>query len=146
MKTTRFCLVALICLVTLSSCFADDKVISPEQLPAPAKTFIATHFPGNTVLIVQKDADFLKTRYEVRLKDGTQIDFDKKGEWDKVDCQMTAVPAAIIPEVIANYVQTTYPGEQIVKIDKERYGYDIELSCDLELKFNKSGVLIDMDD
>ena len=34
----------------------------------------------------------------------------------------------------------------ITKIDKERYGYDIELSNDLELKFNRQGALIGMDD
>ena len=33
-----------------------------------------------------------------------------------------------------------------MKIDKERHGYDIELSNDLELKFNKQGQLIGFDD
>jgi hypothetical protein len=43
-------------------------------------------------------------------------------------------------------VKTNFPGTVIVKIDKERHGYDIELSNDIELKFNKSGALIGMDD
>jgi len=33
-----------------------------------------------------------------------------------------------------------------VKIDKERYGYDIEISNDLELKFDRKGRLLEMDD
>lgn len=146
MKATRFSMVALVFVVALTSCFAKDKMITPEQLPAAARTFITTNFPDNPVLFAQKDSEFMKTRYEVRLKDGTEIDFDKKGEWDKVDCKLKAVPAALVPQPIATYVETNFPGVQIVKIDKERHGYDIELSNDLDLKFNHSGMLIGMDD
>ena len=34
----------------------------------------------------------------------------------------------------------------ITKIDKERHGYDIELGDELELKFNKNGKLLYIDD
>ncbi|MBQ4174977.1 MAG: PepSY-like domain-containing protein, partial [Prevotella sp.] len=85
-------------------------------------------------------------KYEVMLNDGAKIDFDKRGNWDKVDCETYAVPAALIPASIAQYVKTNFPGTIIIKIDKERYGYDIELSNDIELKFNQSGALIGMDD
>jgi hypothetical protein len=59
---------------------------------------------------------------------------------------MTPVPAVLVPQLIATYVSTNFPGEIIVKIDKERHGYDVELSNDLDLKFNKKGMLIGMDD
>ena len=39
-----------------------------------------------------------------------------------------------------------HPGEIIVSIDKEHYGYDIELSNSLDLKFNKQGQFISYDD
>ena len=146
MKATRFSMIALVFVVALTSCFAKDKMITPEQLPAAARTFITTNFPDNPVLFAQKDSEFMKTRYEVRLKDGTEIDFDKKGEWDKVDCQMRSVPEALVPAVIAQYVKTNFSGAVITKIDKERYGYDIELSNDLELKFNKKGQVMEIDD
>ena len=146
MKTIRFYMVALMSLIAVTTCFADDKMILPEQLPAAAKEFLQTHFPDNGILFAQKDNDGLKKKFEVRLKDGTEVDFDKKGEWEKVDCKMKAVPAVLVPEAIATYVNANFPGEMIVKIDKERYGYDIELSNDLDLKFNKQGMLIGMDD
>ena len=146
MKTIKFYMVALMSLVAVTTCFADDKMILPEQLPAAAKVFLQTHFPDNDILFAQKDKDGMKTKFEVRLKDGTEVNFDKKGNWDKVDCKMKAVPAVLVPEAIASYVESTFPGEQIVKIDKERYGYDIELSNDLDLKFNKQGMLFGMDD
>ena len=34
----------------------------------------------------------------------------------------------------------------IVQVDKEMYGWDIELNNDLELKFSKDGQLLGIDD
>ena len=51
-----------------------------------------------------------------------------------------------VPAPIANYVKTHFAGATVVMIDKERYGYDVELSNDLKLKFNKKGQLINIDD
>ena len=42
--------------------------------------------------------------------------------------------------------KANHPGEIIVSIDKEHYGYDIELSNSLDLKFNKQGQFISYDD
>ena len=67
------------------------------------------------------------------------------GEWDKVDCYMLPVPAALVPETIKQYVKANFPDAVINKIDKERYGYEIELSNNLELKFNKQGMLMQID-
>ena len=85
-------------------------------------------------------------KYEVLLTNGTKIKFDKRGHWDKVKCKNHNVPAPLIPTTINKFVRAYYPTTSIVKIDKERYGYKVELSNDLELKFNKSGLLISIDD
>lgn len=147
MKTTKLFLVAVICLLAQSvTSLADDRMIPVSQLPATAKTFVEKNFPGKNIAYAEKDAEFAGTKYEVRLNDGAKIEFDKKGNWDKVDCQTYAVPAALVPSAIAQYVKANFPGTSIVKIDKERHGYDIELSNDIELKFNKNGALIGMDD
>lgn len=145
MKHVKFFLMALICLMTSVACNADDKMIPVEKLPAAAKDFVKQEFPGKKIIFVQVDRGLKKT-YEVRLGDGTEIDFNKKGVWDKVDCKKTAVPNSLVPVAIQDYVKQNFADALIVKIDKERYGYDIELSNDLELKFNTSGQLIGMDD
>ena len=85
-------------------------------------------------------------KYEVHLNDGTEINFDRKGNWDKVDCKLKAVPAHLIPATIASNVETQFSGTVITKIDKERYGYEIELSNGLDLKFNRQGMLSEIDD
>ena len=129
---------------TLVSC--KDIIISPDKLPVAAQSFIKEYYPETAISYAKKDADLTKTTYEVTLQDGTEIDFNSKGEWDKVDCKRAAVPAALVPAFIAEYVQTSFPGQIIVKIDKERYGYEIELGNDLELKFDKNGNLLNIDD
>ena len=147
MKKSTLFLAALLCMMMQTvSTFASDRLIPTEQLPAAAMAFIQENFPGEGVTFAKIDFDNGRKQYEVRLNNGTELEFDKKGNWDKVDCQFNAVPSHLVPTVIANYVNTTYPNTMVVKIDKERYGFKIELSNDLELKFNKQGVLFDIDD
>ena len=147
MNKNKFFWVALLCMLLQSvTCLADDKIIPVEQLPAPAKTFVKKYFPQATIEYATKDTEFMGTTYEVRLSDGTEVDFDKKGNWDNVDCKTKAVPASLVPAAIAQYVKAHYPNTVIVKIDKERGGYEIELSNDLDLKFNSKGKLIGIDD
>ena len=143
MKQTRLFLMALMCLLVSTAAFADDTPIPVEKLPAAAKEFVQTNFPEAKIIYAEKDWN----SYECRLNNGTKIEFNKKGTWKKIDCNnMTAVPAALIPEAIQQYVNANFPGTIITKINKERYGYDIELSNDIDLKFNYQGVLIGMDD
>lgn len=142
MKQIKFLFMAVVCLMISAVAKADDKPIAPDALPPAAKAFIQANFPGKKVIYAEKDFNM----YECRLSDGTEIDFNKKGNWDKVDCKATAVPAALIPEAIKSYVKANFPDCIITKIDKERYGIDIELSNDLDLKFNYQGVLLGMDD
>ena len=56
------------------------------------------------------------------------------------------VPASFIPKGIADYVKANYATTPVIKVDKERYGYDVELANDLELKFNEQFQLVGMDD
>jgi len=126
--------------------FAKDKIIPANQLPAQAQTFVQTHFPEQSISYAKIDKDFGKKTYEVRLANGVELEFDKSGSWDKVDCKNRAVPAKLVPAAIANYVKKNFAGITIVKIDKERNGYEVELSNDLDLKFNSKGKLIKVDD
>lgn len=123
-----------------------DVIITPDKLPAAAQAFIKEYFPDNAISFAKKDVEVSKTTYEVTLMDGTEINFNSKGEWDKIECRRAPVPATLVPAPIAEYVQASFPGQIITKIDKERYGYDIELGNDLELKFSKNGRLMNIDD
>ena len=85
--------------------------------------------------------------YEVILNDGTEISFDRDGNWENVEVNNTkSVPSTIVPKAIRAYVAKTHPGQRIVGIDKERKGYEIELSNGIDMKFDKAGQFLRYDD
>ena len=143
MKSIKLFLLALMSTLVSNVALADDRPIPVEQLPAQAKQFVANNFKGSNIVYAEVDWD----SYECSLADGTQVKFSKDGSWKKIDChRMKAVPAATVPAAIKSYVKAHFPGCVVSKIDKERYGYDIELSNDMELKFNHQGAIIGYDD
>lgn len=148
MKKFGLLLVALVCLFmqSVTSFADDDKFVPIEQLPAGVWTFIQENFPKSDISFASKEIEFLGVEYEIILTNGTKIKFDKQGNWEKVDCKSHNVPSSLVPTTIHKFVCAHYPMTNIVKINKERYGYEIELSNDLDLKFNKKGLLISIDD
>jgi hypothetical protein len=113
-------------------------------------TFAKMYFPQAEVLASIKDG----IDYDVTLTDYTQIGFDGnifgKLEWDEVDCRhasiYTAVPAALVPQQITDYVTRTQPTLTIVKIAKDNRGWDIELSNGIEIEFDKRFNVTDFGD
>ena len=146
MRTISRILVTLvIALTSLTLISCSDRIIPSEKLPAAAQSFLKEYFPDSPISYVKKEADLTPT-YEVVLQNGTEIEFNKKGEWDNIDCKRLAVPAALIPAAISEYVNANFPGQSIVKIDRETYGHEIEMANGLELKFDKKGKLLHIDD
>ena len=146
MNQTKHFFVALACLLLPVLCFADGRIIPADQLPAAATQFIQQHFADKAIALVEMDRNRHGIEYEVKLNDGTDIDFDGEGAWTKVDCQYQAVPEAIVPAAIVTYVKANYPDQPIVQIDKERYGYKVEFLSDLELLFDNKFNFIGLDD
>ena len=145
MKNMRFFFLVL-ALTLCASLSARDEIISEQQLPAAAKTFVKQYFKNRTVSLAKKDVDLGSTSFDVVLNSGTKIEFNVKGEWKEVDCAPAAVPAALIPAAIAKYVKANYANLKIVKIERDAAGYDIELSNDVDLQFDKQGNFVRIDD
>lgn len=144
----KFFLVALTLFVALSNVNADerDRVITKEQLPAAAQTLLATHFSDLKISLVKEDREFISRNYEVIFADGTKVEFTRNGEWKEVDCRRNAVPAALIPAEIKNFVAERYPDAKIIQIDRDSNDYEVKLSNKLELTFDKKFNIIDIDD
>ena len=98
------------------------------------------------MLYAKEDCNVLFSSYEVRLVGDVKLEFSGKGNWEEVDCRHNAVPAAIIPQAIKEYVDRNYPGEKVVYIEKDRNDFEVKLSNRLELKFDKNYNVYDIDD
>lgn len=126
---------------------ANHRVIQSSQLPEAAQKFLNSHFAHEKVMLAKTDYKVFFKEYDVKFASGNKIEFDKEGNWTEINCKMSHVPTAAVPEKIATYVKTNYPANvKIVSIEKERKGYEVKLSNKWELKFNHQFELTDIDD
>ncbi|MBO4721560.1 MAG: PepSY-like domain-containing protein [Muribaculaceae bacterium] len=112
-------------------------------MPAAVTDFINKNFPGATITGQDPDND---GELEIYLSDGTKVEFAPNNEWKTVKCPGKGVPAALVPQAIANYVKTNFQSALITKIDKKYGSYEIELNNGVELHFAADGSFIGYDD
>ena len=143
-------LISLVIIIAIAfGASADKYTINRDALPAPAQEFLTTHFPKAKVGMIKVDRHLLKkTDYDVRLVNGTKIEFNAIGEWTDVDCKTGAVPDAIVPRAVKRYVKKNYPDNKIVEIEKRPTKIEVKLNDGVELTFDRLGNLkkVDMDD
>ncbi|WP_373829977.1 PepSY-like domain-containing protein [Bacteroides heparinolyticus] len=111
-------------------------VINDPTPPFIAK-FLSTYFPKANIYMLHPDME----KFEIRLTDNTEIDFNRNGEWKRINCKNSSVycsvPSEIIPQQIAAYVNGKYADQHIVKIEKKRNNWEVKLNNELEIKFDK---------
>ena len=78
-----FLIVVVFVMMAMVSC--DDKVVTIDQLPAPAQSYLTENYPDQKVLIIKKDIEDFSTRYEVTLESGMKVEFDGDGSLQDVD-------------------------------------------------------------
>lgn len=91
------------------------------------------------------ESGLIDKSYDVIFTTGEKIEFDRNGNWTEIDCKRSSVPSKLVPTQINNYVNTNYSGNKILKIEKDRNEYEINLSNGVEIKFNKDFMVIDID-
>lgn len=123
-----------------------DKPVTFEQLPMAAQQTIKKHFADRQIALAKMEMEFLGKSYDVIFTNGDKIEFDGRGKWTDIDCKRSQVPDALVPTTIGTFVKKNYPQATILKIEWNRRTYEVELSNRLELEFDKSFRLIDIDD
>lgn len=138
----------VLALAAVQFAFAGDVITQDvKQLPLTARNFINQYFSKPQVSHIKIETNILQSKkYEVLLTDRTEIDFDSNGNWTEVACKKVAVPGALIPVSVKEYVKTNFPQEIITKIERGRNGVEVELGNDYSLKFNNKGKFVSMDD
>ena len=122
-----------------------QKKIETTELPKPALDFLKQHFGNTTIDIAKKDAEHGEKGYEVKLKDGTEVEFWKDGSYREVDGDGKPIPTAFIPASIKDYVVKNYPNEKITHIDYGHKDVDVDLTNNIDLEFSKEGKFIKKD-
>ena len=132
--------------LAITPTMAWEVAITAQQLPQEAQTFLKKNFANSDVIVATHDKDITDNDYTVILNDGTKIEFNASGKWESIKNKRANVPANVVPTQIANFVKAHYGDAGIVQIENRRFGYEVELSNDLELKFDKTGRCVGIDD
>ena len=146
MKKILLTLVAVFTIGIVSANAHNDRIINKSQLPISAQQFIDNHFAGIELTYAKEEFNIFFNSYEVRLADGTKIEFTNRGNWEEVNCRFGEVPSAIIPQPIKDFIDKNHPNVKVILIEKDRNDYEVKLSNRLELKFDKNFNLYDIDD
>lgn len=133
--------------ITATAEAKDTYAHDASVLPKAAQSVIAQNFKSKVSLVkIDKEFGFVSD-YEVIMTDGSEITFDKNGNWENVEVSNSkSVPSAFVPADVASYVKKNQPHARIVGIDKERNGYEVQLSNGIEIKFDKEGKFLRYDD
>lgn len=119
-----------------------QKKIEVSELPQPAQEFLKKHFSNTTVDIAKKDAEHGEKGYEVKLKDGTEVEFWKDGSYREVDGDDKPIPTDFIPQAVKDYVAKNHPNEKITHIDYGHKDLDVDLTNKIDLEFTKEGKIL----
>ena len=145
MKKSMISALAILALA-IAPAIANDVPITVDKLPAEAHKFLKTHFAQNSVVTALHDRDVTDNDYTVILDNGVKIEFDSAGKWESVKNRNGVVPASVVPAKISDYISQHYKSLGVEKIERKRYGYEVELTNDLDLKFGLNGNFLGLDD
>lgn len=138
----KFLILAVMMLTGVLSSYAviDKYTINRDELPEAAREMLSTYFPKAKIGMIKVDKHLLKkTDYDVKLVNGTKIEFNNAGKWTSVDCGNREVPEKIIPKTISRYINKNFEDVKTVSIKKTSSHYEIGLSDGVMLKFNLLG-------
>lgn len=114
--------------------------ITPSKLPENARRLIEFYFHNTKIIYIDKIND----EYEVKLSNGTYIDFDKNGNWNYISSDDT-ITDSILPKSISSKVKNIikkYKDVHIYEINKTINFYRIKLSNSIDLCVNYRGDLL----
>ena len=143
----RIVMIAIFCMMSFNivANAGNDKPINVNELPAKAQTLLNKHFKGQKVMLATIESGVVSRSYDVVLRNGTKLEFDKKGNLTEIDCKQGIVPSQLIPQPIKNYLKENYPAQAVRKIELNKKEYEVELTNGIDLTFNKHFQLIDID-
>ena len=115
---------------------------SKAELPSEVTNYVDKHFSGLTIDKIDIDEKDMDEMYELKLSDGTTLDFNSRGEVVEINSK-NGFSADALPVAIAQKVKDKYGKTKIVDFEKENDGYEIEFEDGTEVDFDTAGNYID---
>lgn len=123
-----FLAVALMAVV-LTSC-DDEKKIDYSDMPGSAQSFVEQYFNGIDIQSVIREKDDGTTEYHVTLTNGTELEFNKSGDWTSIECHFSTLPDGILLPAISSDIRERHTDARIHGVDKELGGFVVEVNAD----------------
>ncbi len=135
-------------LVSVDLADVDPLDQTQRGIPLKATSFLSDHFSGvaiRKVKVKKYATEAAQKKYEVKLINGVEVDFNSDGDWLEVDGNHQAIPNAILPKNVAHYIKNNYPNSAVEKIEKEATKYEVELLNGIDLEFDLQGNFLRID-
>lgn len=123
-----------------------DRPLTVQELPAQAQQFLRDHFSENKIAYAKVDDDWFDKEYKVVFVDGSKVEFDRSGAWKQVECKYDRIPQSIVPKPVSDRLNELYGEHTIIGIERDRRKYEVKLSNRLEVTFDSSYRVVDIDD
>lgn len=142
-----FMIIAAMMLAVVPMLADEDRMIDREDLPKKAQVFLNEYFANAEVVYVKADREMgVVTSYDVVLMGDVKVEFSRGGEWTSVDCGLDRVPDGVLPQGVVKYVSSKFANAHVVEIERNKLGYDVKLSNDIDLDFGINGNFLRIDD
>lgn len=115
----------------------ESRTVPFDALPGAAQSFIRDFYAADRVQRIRRDPSAKLFAYKVRMTDGDEIMFSRDGEWTDLE-SAAGIPTKLVPQEVASYVTSKYPGRKITEIGLERNGICVKLSDRTELMFESA--------
>ncbi|HSP12002.1 MAG TPA: PepSY-like domain-containing protein [Salegentibacter sp.] len=116
-----------------------------EQVSGEISAWLSEHFSNESIMDMHVDLDDQEDAYEVKMSDGSEIEFDVEGHPTSIKSKKGFWPEAL-PEQIATYINTNHKDVKVIKYKKEGDGHEVKLADGTELEFDTNGQLLEEDD
>ena len=108
-------------------------------LPEEATTFLEAYFKGIQLQDVKKDFEGDSFKYEVKLDNGSEIDFDSRGRWQEMESKTVTLPISMLQNSVIQYINKNYAGAKITKVKKGNRFNFVEINDETMLQFDTEG-------
>lgn len=110
-----------------------------KKLPPEATTFLEANFKGVEIQEMHKEAEGTTFKYEVKLANGTEVEFNNRGRWKEIESKTLSLPTTMLQPTVGQYISKNYPNAKVTEIKKGvRFNF-VEINDAIKLQFDSEG-------